>query len=509
MNFSIETVVKLILVFLIIGLVIYEGPIIARPLIDALTGANELSAQAKAQSQDSFDFFLKEYKDCKNSPDSNCLCSASLVLPENTVVEIKNDPDKKQTTFSLLKGKIRDSSGIFDLFAPPSYEGKYDSLASEKNEALSVSDDLASVAKLYWAVKTSGENAVLDYTPAFDIGVAYLGNTKNCAPCLVLPAYDAPSFRIQDFDPGYFYKADQTHLVLLSDNKKVGEVMNDRFLREVRNVNDLAKLKRCSLIDAKVKEQFDLLVTSFENCLPYVPLSQDFVSQEVRVKLGENQDVVGVKYFLSKYGIGSWQDLKYYKNEQRTVSAGARKEEVRTQNVFYQVTSPSESQVTAAKILLDLLKGKSAEQGLSILTQKGIISFQQEAGVPISTLVGIEANLKPRTFVEGQPCASFDVYKDQKYVLPEGYTIDVSARSFELLKEGVSVSSKELPLSLCQINSLAANPVGLTNTVSLNQDLVHLYFYPYPNHQICLYVKDKVAVEQETINAAKSMFTEK
>ena len=169
---AVSTVAKAILVLGVVLILAVAGITYIKPLVDAFLGVDILSSAQKVEAGSSFDFFVKQYQECKASSDYDCLCSSSIVVPKNVVVKIENNKQLKQTEFSLLKGKILEGD-------QPVYDGDGEKISDRPKEELIVKNDLLFVASDNWKVVRREDKTVLDSSKLESVQDYFLAEGSN------------------------------------------------------------------------------------------------------------------------------------------------------------------------------------------------------------------------------------------------------------------------------------------------------------------------------------------
>ncbi len=512
-----EKIIEWAILLLVAFAVIYGGYRIMQPLIDSFTGANELSEQAKLQGQDGFDLFLKKYTDCKNSPDENCLCPLSVPLPKNVVVKLSNNGELQQTELSVVKGSIKENNGVFD-FALPEYSGKNEVLSDKPREVRVVKDDVPYLAADDWSVFSFSDKQKERYVVLNPKGLEYVSEVyfslgSYCSPCLFVGTkIEGSSSRA--FDPGYLYKLDAKHVVLLSERQRKAVV-------DVSGVKDLERLRSCSFIGKEGVGVFQKVVTSVEKCYPSKSLAADYLSKEMSVTVGEESGthvfykivyVVGLRYKLDKFGKGEWVLGEYY-TWHKNIFGGKENFFYQAEKTAHHITDPGDEQKKMTAVFLNNLKGKNVKEGLEFLKGKidrgeystDLVELPQAK--EISYLMRLESTkVQPVKIAEPVFCSSVDLFKGQKSIVPKENKIVITSKGLSLYENGRGVRSEELPFNFCVKESDGVNARALSlSSLDVDQNIVRLNWYREPDESICVYPVTMKVSEQQTIEGVASV----
>ncbi len=500
---ALSNVVKGILMLVVVVAVIYFGVTTMKPLVEAFFGIGVVSPAEIKEANDMFAFFVKQYKECKNSPDADCLCPLSVVLPQGIILSVENNPGLKETEFSLLEGEV-DERGL-NPFGRNKLQGGSAAILSDDlpRERRIVGNDRPSYA-FEWTV----EGNVLKAKPLYSQEL-WLANGDDCDPCLFGANLELGPLR---FDPGYLYKEGVENVIFISDTKMRGSIITV----ELPEHQELAKLRRCAPGDPNADMLFNQIISEFERCLPYNSLAGDYVSGEIRVPVRENTVsgftyVVGLRYYLGKNErVGAWRVSQYYQLKSRSVLQPDIKD-------LRPDPNPSEAHKRAAEEVLAKVKGKKGSEGLRLLPKlevSGKVLAVTESVNPLDAeeLARVEQDREKNPVSRPTKCASLKLFKNQRSIVPEGFFIEILGDGrFALFQGEKIVRAKRFPLRVCKTNALGEDQQPM-EYIKLDQNAVSLDVYRYPQnsaYEVCVVNVDRKTSEAEAVRELAGVFKEK
>ncbi|MFA4887707.1 MAG: hypothetical protein WC595_05825 [Candidatus Nanoarchaeia archaeon] len=514
---AVSTVAKAILVLGVVLILAVAGITYIKPLVDAFLGVDILSNVQKVEAGSSFDFFVKQYQECKAGNDNECLCSSSVVVPRNVVLKIENNKQLKQTEFSLLKGKILEGDH-------PVYDGEGEKLSDRPKEELLVKNDLLFVAADAWEIVKRDDKTVLDSSKLESVQDYFLAEGSNCNPCLYISG-DADS-QVKTFDPGYLYKIDDQRMVLVSERMRIGgsgvkSSLSDaeRGLVHVSGGReDVAKLTKCGKGKIEGKLLFEDLLSNVEKCLMFKPYAVEYLSEEYLVNVGKDPDAqlgfdwigAGVKYRVDRYGNSKWELTSYWLLLEGVINKeteGALKDAR-----IKKLDNPSGKRRALASSFVSTLQKKNAEAGLDVINKKGFVRINSinSGETELTQIIFFEKNQLKKSVPVAAQCASLEFFANGVTRIPQGYTISLNNGLFTLLKSNqVVFSSPKLPVSVCKLKyDDASSESSLLTSLSADQKTVRWNLYQYPTETMCVYTTDVKASQTEIIERVAGQFSE-